>query len=107
MDGTKNNDFTEGFGRCPICGEKPRSVIRCGELRAGCANGHHWHTCPVHGVVAVGNARTDGGCRCDETRDIKYVLRHSSLSPQDMDPVELDEYVTRMKRALDALLKGD
>lgn len=65
----KFSRILSGYGsKCPTCGEPAASVCRCmlGDTR--CANGHNWHECKVHGLVAVG-ARHDGGgkdgCTCE------------------------------------------
>lgn len=63
----KRTEILSGYGsKCPTCGESATSVCRCmlGDTR--CRNGHNWHECRVHGLVAVG-AKHDGGksdCTC-------------------------------------------
>lgn len=39
---------------CPECGEKSIVVCRCLRSESVCKNGHTWHWCVRHGIVAKG-----------------------------------------------------
>ena len=52
---------------CPTCHEPAVVTCRCPLGDSECKNGHHWHRCPVHGVVLLGAADHGGDtvrCRC-------------------------------------------
>lgn len=56
--------------QCPICGKPFRLQCKCDISDRECANGHHWHTCPIHQKLVIGefdhrNRRADG-CSCSK-----------------------------------------
>ncbi len=54
---------------CPVCNQRFTSQCRCLLGDKTCANGHHWHRCPVHKVVLLGKADhtlPSNTCRCPQ-----------------------------------------
>lgn len=55
---------------CPTCGGEPQLRCRCILADSMCSQGHHWHVCPVHHLVVVGEADHTAGdtmrCTCKE-----------------------------------------
>lgn len=52
---------------CPQCGEPPRTTCKCPLNDRVCPAGHHWHECPVHRKLVIGEAdhvRLVTECRC-------------------------------------------
>ncbi len=42
-----------GRNLCPECGAQITHRCRCTLGDMGCANGHDWHTCPVHKTLVM------------------------------------------------------
>ncbi len=41
---------------CPVCGGEAQMRCRCMLADSVCSLGHHWHICPVHHLVVVGES---------------------------------------------------
>ena len=53
--------------QCPICTRPAVMICRCPLRDARCEYDHHWHRCPIHGVIVPGRAAHDCDtftCRC-------------------------------------------
>ena len=50
--------------KCPVCGEPWVDTCLCAAHDSECANGHHWHHCPQHGTVVLGENDHRQGDRC-------------------------------------------